>query len=186
MKKMSSVKFYSPVSALEWVVHPEIDSTMDFSLNGFIEFTEFGDKNICHCNKRARTCNLLCKRPGCYHSTSETHVRGRIFKLSPINASVIYQFHRIQWIPVPFRENSNDVCRKIMNNQHHVCIRKANCYLNVCNVHLKLALYILSKEILNFVIRFLWNSELFLIGLIQIDLKFDIFYIVTNTARELI
>ena len=26
--------------------------------------------------------------PGCYHSTSKTHVRDRIFKLNPIHASV--------------------------------------------------------------------------------------------------
>ena len=49
------------------------------------------DKNICHYNKRARTCHLLCKKPGCYHSTSKTHVRDRIFNMSPIHASVIYQ-----------------------------------------------------------------------------------------------
>ena len=46
--------------------------------------------------KRTRTCHLLCKRPGCYHSTSKTHVRDRIFKLSPIHAWVVYQ---IPWIP---------------------------------------------------------------------------------------
>ena len=55
--------------------------------------------------KRVRTCHRLCKRPGSYHSTSETHVRDRIFKLNPIHASVIYQFPRIQWIADPFREN---------------------------------------------------------------------------------
>ena len=43
-------------------------------------FTEFSDKNICHSRKRARTCHLLCKRPGYYHSASKTHVRDRIFK----------------------------------------------------------------------------------------------------------
>ena len=42
--------------------------------------------------KRARTCYLLVKRPGCYHSASKTHVRDRIFKLNPIHASVIYHF----------------------------------------------------------------------------------------------
>ena len=45
--------------------------------------------------KRARSCQLLCKRPGCYHSANKTHVRDRIFKLSPIHASLIYQ---IPWI----------------------------------------------------------------------------------------
>ena len=37
-------------------------------------FTEFSDKNICHYSKRARTCHLLCQRPGCYHSASKTYV----------------------------------------------------------------------------------------------------------------
>ena len=57
----------------------------------FTEFAEFRDKNICHYSKRARTCHFLCERPGCCHSASETCVRDRIFKLSPIHASVIYQ-----------------------------------------------------------------------------------------------
>ena len=38
------------------------------------------------------------------------HVRGKIFKLNPIQASEIYQIPwicSIQWIPVLFRENSN-------------------------------------------------------------------------------
>ena len=34
----------------------------------------------------------MCKRPGCYHSTSKTHVRDRILKLSPIHASVTIRF----------------------------------------------------------------------------------------------
>ena len=41
--------------------------------------------------KRVKTCNLLCWRPGCYHSTSTKQVRGRIFKLTTIHAWVIYQ-----------------------------------------------------------------------------------------------
>ena len=47
---------------------------------------------------RAWTCHLLCKRPGCYHSTSKTHVRDRIFKLRPMHASVIYHIPWIHWI----------------------------------------------------------------------------------------
>ena len=47
---------------------------------------------ICHHSKRARTCHLLCERPGCYHSVSKTHVRDTIFKLSPIHALVIFSF----------------------------------------------------------------------------------------------
>ena len=38
--------------------------------------------------KRAQTCHLLCRRPGCCHSTSKTQVRERIFKLILIYASV--------------------------------------------------------------------------------------------------
>ena len=65
---------------------------------------------ICHFSKRARTCHpatFLCERPGCHHSLCKTHVRDRIFKLNPVHASVIYQICWIQWILVPFRENSN-------------------------------------------------------------------------------
>ena len=60
-------------------------------LNVSIESAEFSDKNICQYSKRARTCKLLCKRQECCHSPSKTHVRDRIFKLSPIHASVIHQ-----------------------------------------------------------------------------------------------
>ena len=38
--------------------------------------------------KGLKPASLLCGRPGC---TSKTHVRDRIFKLSPTHASVIYQ-----------------------------------------------------------------------------------------------
>ena len=44
-----------------------VKSTFESSLN---VFAESGDKNIC-----ARTFHLLLWRPGCYHSTSKTHVR---------------------------------------------------------------------------------------------------------------
>ena len=58
---------------------------------------------------------FLCWRPGCYHSTCETHVKDRNFKLTSTHASVIYQIRRIHWISVPFRENSQ--CSfKIGNN----------------------------------------------------------------------
>ena len=55
-----------------------------------------------------RTYHFLCKRPGCYHSNSRTQVAKRTFKLSPIQASVIYQIpsiRRIHWILDLFREN---------------------------------------------------------------------------------
>ena len=57
-------------------------------------------QKICHYSKRVRTCILLFERPGCYHRASKTHVRERIFKLTPIHASGIYQIpwiRRIQW-----------------------------------------------------------------------------------------
>ena len=50
------------------------------------------------------TCHLLCKSPRCYHSASKTRVAERIFKLSPIYASVIYQIPWICWISDPFKE----------------------------------------------------------------------------------
>ena len=62
--------------------------SIEFSLNVFTEFAEFGDKKNDY-GKRARTCHLLCKRPGCYHNASNTHVRDRIW--SPIQYSVVYQ-----------------------------------------------------------------------------------------------
>ena len=65
---------------------------MEFFLNVFTEVSEFSDKNICLYSKRIQTCHLLCKRPGCYHSASKTHVGDRIFKLRPIYASVIFNF----------------------------------------------------------------------------------------------
>ena len=64
----------------------------EFSLNVFTEFSEFNDKNICHYCKRVQICHLLCWRPGCYHSTSKTHVRDRIFILSLIHVQLFIRF----------------------------------------------------------------------------------------------
>ena len=66
---------------------------------------------ICHYSKRARTCHLLCNRPEYYHNTSKTHVRDRIFRLSPIHASMIFRFPEFPEFSEsssPFRENSID------------------------------------------------------------------------------
>ena len=52
--------------------------------------------------KRAQTFNLLCKRSGCYHRTSKTYVWNRIFTLSPIHVSAIYQIPWIYWIQWKF------------------------------------------------------------------------------------
>ena len=69
---------------------------IEFFLNVFTEFAEFSDKNICHYSKR-------------------------IFKLSPIHASVIYQIPWIQSIPAPFRENSNVLANEILTHTINFC-----------------------------------------------------------------
>ena len=51
----------------------------EFSLNVFTEFSKFNDKKY------------VVFRPGCFHSASKTQVIDRIFKLTSIHASVIYQ-----------------------------------------------------------------------------------------------
>ena len=65
--------------------------------------------------KRARNCHLLCKRPGCCHSPSETHVRDMILKLSTIHASVVYQIPRnsIKSIDYAYRSRKLDQSRYI-------------------------------------------------------------------------
>ena len=78
---------------------PELSILEKTDLNSLNSVT----KNICHYSKRVWACHHLFKRPG-DHSTSNTHVRDSILRLSPIHASVIYQ---IRWISVPFSENSN-------------------------------------------------------------------------------
>ena len=68
---------------------------MQFFLNVFTELAEFSDKRYVITVKGLEPLSardLLCERPACYHSGSTTHVRDRIFKLSPIHASVIISF----------------------------------------------------------------------------------------------
>ena len=63
-------------------------------------------------SKTTQTYHLLCKRPGRYHNTSKTHVRDRIFKSSPIHASMIIRFPGFAELgesSAPFRKNSNVV-----------------------------------------------------------------------------
>ena len=86
------------------ILHGHISLVIKFILLIFCAhaFDEFSDKNICHYSKRARTCHLLWERPGYYHSISKTHMRDRIFKLSPIYSSVIYQITWIHWIEWQF------------------------------------------------------------------------------------
>ena len=77
-----------------------------FSLNPANSVTK-----ICHYSKRIRTpSHLLCNEPTCYHSASQTHVKGKIFKLSPIHASVIIsfpEFAEFSESSAPFRKNTN-------------------------------------------------------------------------------
>ena len=61
--------------------------------------------------KRTRTWHLLCKRPGCYHSSSKTHVRDWIFKLTPIHASVIISFSEF----TEFSESSDSLRKNSIN-----------------------------------------------------------------------
>ena len=69
---------------------PPVNRMTDACENITLAKTSFRPVKICVI-KRARTSHLLCKRPRCYHSTSKTHVRDRVFYLSPFHASVIYQ-----------------------------------------------------------------------------------------------
>ena len=69
-------------------------------------FSEFSDKKIVITVKRLKPASeplLVWETNMLPHSTSKTHVRDGIFKLSPIHVSVIYQF---PWIP--FRKNPNE------------------------------------------------------------------------------
>ena len=50
--------------------------------------------------------NLVYKRSRWYYSASKTQVTGKIFKSTPIHASVIYQIPWIQWISLQFGEHS--------------------------------------------------------------------------------
>ena len=56
---------------------------MEFFLN---VFTEFSDKNICHYLKGLKSATS-CVRNQDATTAPARHVRGRIFKLSPIHAS---------------------------------------------------------------------------------------------------
>ena len=115
--KITRFFYNSWISQKNKILFPPNTSTqlvrsIKFSLNVFTEFSDFSDKKYLSLQyrKRARTCHLLCKRPGYYHSTSKTHVRDRIFELSPTHASVIYPILWIcwiHWISVQFRENSS-------------------------------------------------------------------------------
>ena len=86
---------------------------LEFFLNVFIEFR---DKNICHYSERSQTCHLLCMRPGCYHSTSKTHIRDRIFKWVPIHASVILIGFPAFAKFTEFNESSDPIRKNLLKN----------------------------------------------------------------------
>ena len=88
---------------------PSWDNTIEFPYMVSLNLLNSVTKNIIFQKHYSNLppSHLLCKRPTCYHSASKTLVAERIFKLSPIHVSVIYQIPWIHWISDPFRENSN-------------------------------------------------------------------------------
>ena len=70
---------------------------MEFSLNVFLEFVEFSDQIFVITVKWLEPATFCVRDQGANHSASKTHVWDRIFKLSPIHASMIYQ---IPWTVV--------------------------------------------------------------------------------------
>ena len=67
---------------------------LEFSLNVFTEFAEFGDKKKLKSKKedyRVGTQDLLCKRLRLYHSATEPQATEQILIPNPIHASVISQ-----------------------------------------------------------------------------------------------
>ena len=65
--------------------------------------------------------NLPCKTTRRYQRANKTQVTGKIFKLTPIHVSVIYQIQLIHRISVQLRENSTDY--SVLVNEHR-CKRR--------------------------------------------------------------
>ena len=115
------------------------DLPKGFHWVGWIEW-----QNICHYSKRVQTCYSLHYKPGCYHSESKTYVRDRIFKLTRIYGSVIYQIPCIcvlHWTLFPFRENlvllKNIKKRKQKRKQFHpLCFhfKKLQCIFKIVKI----------------------------------------------------
>ena len=66
-----------------------------------------------------QTCYLLSNKPWCFHSTRKTQVTEKIFKMNLIHASVISQIlwiHWIEWKFVPFRKNSINLLRLMVES----------------------------------------------------------------------
>ena len=76
-----------------FISRSHLEQIIEFFLSVFTQFTEFSDKIICHYSekKEFKPPNSCVRDLGCYRSTSKTQVRDRMFKLTPIHASVIYQ-----------------------------------------------------------------------------------------------
>ena len=113
---------------------------MEFFLNVLTEFAQFSDKIFVITVKRFEplsTSHLLGWRPACYHSASKTHVRDRIFKLSPIHGSMIISFAEFAEFSKSydqFRKNSNSFINSLVQKElfgsipylYHFHIRELN------------------------------------------------------------
>ena len=83
----------------------------------FPEFSEFSNKNICHYSIGAQTCNLLCKRSGCYHNASKTGSRG-VFSIEPNScfSDKFIRFPEFAESSAPFRKNSFVFLKVVLYN----------------------------------------------------------------------
>ena len=89
----SAISFHVAMSLIFQTHNITWQVSFEFSPNVFTQFSEFSDKNIIIFFKKSiQTCHLPCKRPRCHHGTSKTQVAEKNFELSPVHASVIYQF----------------------------------------------------------------------------------------------
>ena len=122
---MTSLKPYLQ-RALRYVGAPtRTCNTTEFSLRVNV-FFEINDK--CLCQNVILTCNLLCKRPRPYQESSKTQVRKRIFKLTPIHVSVIYQYLLIRQISLPSKETAMKVPNTTVQNiQSSVHLKRKDC-----------------------------------------------------------
>ena len=76
----------------------------------------------------------------CYHSASKTHVRNRIFKLSPIHASVIFRFPEFAEFSknsALFRKNSNILCHLFLIPTFWFCGFKKTKATCLCKIDFK-------------------------------------------------
>ena len=93
--------------SMQWGRPPLVNRILDASFwKYYLAPTSLRAVKICHCSKKDRTCHLLCKRPGCYHSASKTHVRASILKLTP---NSFINFPEFTESSAPFRKDSNEI-----------------------------------------------------------------------------